>query len=102
VSYLEPPLPQVTKVANYTILLSDRFILVDTSGGAFTLTLPDPALSKGIQFRIVDAAGFLQTNNLTLARFAGELIEGLAASKDFQTNWGGWTVFSNGTNWLIY
>ena len=101
-SYLEPPLPLVTKIANYTILVSDRIILVDTSGGAFTLTLPDPSKAAGIPFKIVDSAGFLQTNNLTLARFAAEMIEGVAASKAFQTNWGGWTVFSNGVNWFVF
>jgi len=100
-SYTESPIGLVTKVANYTILVSDRIILVDTSGGAFTLTLPDPAKSIGILFRIIDKAGTLQTNNLTLAQFAAEMIEGLAASKVFQTNWGGWDVVSDGTNWYI-
>lgn len=100
-SYSESPIALVSKSANYVISVNDRIILVDTSGGAFTLTLPNPAGSTGILFRIIDSAGFLNTNNLTLARFAGEMIEGLAASKVFQTNWGGWDVVSDGTNWYI-
>jgi hypothetical protein len=100
-SYTESPIGLVTKNANYTILVSDRTILVDTSGGAFNLTLPNPATVTGIIFRIIDKAGFLNTNNLTLVQFAAEMIEGLAASKVFQTNWGGWDVVSDGTNWYI-
>jgi hypothetical protein len=101
VSYTESPIGKVAKTANYTILVSDRIIFVSTSGGAFTLTLPDPAKAQGINFRIIDTGGALQTNNLTLARFAAEMIEGLAASKLFQTNYGGWDVFSDGVDWWI-
>lgn len=100
-SYTESPIGKVTKIANYTITVSDRIIFVSTSGGAFTLTLPDPSKVQGIIFRIIDTGGVLNTNNLTLARFAAEMIEGLAASKLFQTNWGGWDVISDGTNWYI-
>jgi len=100
-SYTESPIGLVSKSANYTIKTSDRIILVDTSGGAFTLTLPDPSTVIGVLFRIVDKGGALQTNQLTLARFAAEMIEGLAANKLFYTNWGGWDVFSDGTNWYI-
>lgn len=100
-SYTESPIGEVSKTANYTIILSDRIIFVDTSGGAFTLTLPDPAKARGIIFRIFDTGGALQSNNLTLARFAAEKIEGLAASKLLQTNWGGWDLVSNGTDWFL-
>jgi len=100
-SYTESPMGQVVKTANYTIKASDRVILVSTSGGAFTLTLPDPATVRGILFRIIDTGGALQANNLTVARFAAEMIEGLAASKIFQTNYGGWDITSDGTNWWI-
>jgi hypothetical protein len=100
-SYTESPIGEVSKTANYTIQVSDRIIFVDTSGGAFTLTLPDPSKVRGVIFRIIDTGGTLQANPLTLARFAAEMIEGLAASKLFYTNWGGWDVVSNGTNWYI-
>lgn len=100
-SYKEPPLGEVSKTANYTITPGDRVLFVDTSGGAFTLTLPDPTKVRGVLFRLFDTGGTLQTNNLTLARFAAEKIEGLAASKLLQTNWGGWDFISNGTDWFI-
>jgi hypothetical protein len=96
------PLNVVTRSGNSSISATDGFILVDTSGGAFTLTLPNPASVTGQPFYIVDKTGFLSTNNLTLARFAAEMIEGLAASKVFQTSWGGWIVFSDGTDWYVF
>lgn len=100
-SYTESPIGEVSKTANYTVLVSDRIIFVDTTGGAFSLTLPDPSKARGILFRIIDAGGVLNTNNLTLVRFAAEKIEGLAASKLLQTNWGGWDLVSNGTDWFL-
>lgn len=90
-----------TKTANYTITPGDNIIFCDTSGGAFTLTLPSPTSLKGKIFRIIDTGGTFQTNNLTLARSASEKIEGLAASKVLQTNWGWFTVTTNGTDWLV-
>lgn len=89
----------VTKTANYTITKADNFIFCDTSGGAFTLTLPTPA--AGLLFRIFDTTGNFNTNNLTLARAAAEKIEGLAASKVLQTAWGAFTIISNGTDWFV-
>lgn len=92
----------ITKSANYTILSTDSTILVDTSGGAFTLTLPVPTSLSGKTYRVVDSTGSLGTNNLTLAPSSTEKIEGLAASRLFQTNWGGWNIFTNGTDWFIF
>lgn len=91
----------VTKSANYTLLTTDSltYFLINTSGGAVTLTLPTPA--SGLLYRIKDSTGSFSTNNLTVARAGAEQIDGIAASKIFQTNWGGWTIFSNGTNWFI-
>ena len=95
----------VTKTSNYTILSTDRIIYVDTSGGGFTLTLPDPTTVSTTtvtqNFQIIDTAGTLSTNNLTLARFGTEKIEGLAASKVFQTDWGGWVISTNHTDWFV-
>jgi trimeric autotransporter adhesin len=91
----------VTKTANYTILSTDGTIFCDTSGGAFTLTLPSPTGLGGKLYRIIDSTGFFQSNNLTLAPSASEKIEGLAASKVLQTPWGWFTVTTDGTNWFV-
>lgn len=95
----------VTKTANYTILSTDDIIFVDTSGGAFTLTLPTPTSVSTTTttkvFRIIDITGTLSTNNLTLARSSIEKIEGLAANRLLQTDWGFWEVTTNHTDWFI-
>lgn len=97
-------LPTVTvlnKTANYTVLSTDSgtYFTLDTSGGGFNLTLPAP--TSGYRIKFTDSTGGFQTNNLTLVRNGGEKIAGIAASKVFQTNWGGWEVFSNGTDWFV-
>lgn len=94
-----------TKSANYTIVTTDRIIYVNSSGGAFNLTLPDPttvSTSTTTQtFTIIDIGGTLNTNNVTLVRFGSEKIEGLAASKLLQTNWGAYRITTNNVDWFI-
>ena len=64
-----------TVVTGPTVLANSQNIAADTSGGAFTLTLPaDP--DPGDAIDIFDYAGTFDTNNLTLAR-NGSRIEGL-------------------------
>lgn len=93
-------LVQQTKTANYTILTTDDTIFIDSSGGAFTLTLPSPTGLTKI-FHIIDVAGTLSTNNVTLARSGSEKISGLAANKPLQTDWGWFDVTPNGTDWFV-
>ncbi len=93
--------PFVTKTANYTILSTDGIIFCDTSGGAFTLTLPSPTALGGKIYRIIDTKGFFQSNNLTLAPSGAEKIEGLAASKVLRTPWGWFTVTTDSTDWYV-
>lgn len=95
------PEVNVTKVANYTILSGDSIIFADTTGGAFTLTLPTPTALAGKIYRIYDSGGTLSTNNLSLAPSGAEKISGLAATKVFSTDWGGWEVTTNGTDWFV-
>jgi hypothetical protein len=91
----------VAKTANYTILNYDNEILCDSSGGAFSLTLPSPALLTGKVFSIKDTKGTAQTNNITIIPHAGEMIEGLASNYLFQTNFGSLNLKSDGTNWWL-
>lgn len=92
---------QTTKTANYTILSTDSTIFADTSGGAFTLTLPSPTALAGKIYRIIDSKGFFSTNNLSLAPSGAEKIEGLAATKVLQTAWGWFNVTTDGTDWFV-
>ncbi len=90
-----------TKTGNYTLTVTDTTIFCDTSGGAFSLTLPTPSTVTGHIYRVIDTKGTFNTNNLTLVRAASEKIEGLAASKLLQTNWGWFSVISDGTDWFV-
>jgi len=68
-----------TKSSTYTMVAGDK-IIADTSGGAWTITLPaSPAV--GDQVQILDATGDFGTNNLTVAR-NGSNIMGLAENMD--------------------
>ena len=91
----------LTKTANYTILAADNIIFVDSSGGAFDLTLPVPTALAGRIFRVIDKAGFLNTNNVTLIPSSTEKIEGLAANKLLQTAWGWFNITTDGVDWYI-
>lgn len=87
-----------TKTANYPVGASDILIPVNTTGGSFTITLPSPATQRRIMIK--DVGGALGTNPLTIARNGSESIEGLAANLIVYSNWGFYTLQSDGTNWF--
>ena len=89
-----------TITTNLTIdtTTNDHIIFCNHSG-AITITLPAP--TNGRVIVIKDISGAANTNNITLARNASEKIEGTAASKLLQTNWGAWTITSDGTDWFM-
>lgn len=100
VSWTADPTPySVSTISGNTSGVSGTTYLCDTSGAAFNLTLPTPV--SGAFVIIKDKTGSFGTNNLTVLRNGTEKIEGLAASKIFQTNWGSWSLFSDGTDWYI-
>lgn len=71
--------------------------VVDTSGGAATITLPAPASTDFV--RIKDN-GNAEANNITINPNAAETIDG-AASNVISSNYGSITLASDGTNWFI-
>ena len=87
----------ISKTASFNAKHGYTYLL--TTSGARTVTLPTPR--SGLTFKIKDVSGTANTNNITLARFSAESIEGVAASKVLQTNWGSWTITSDGTNWFL-
>jgi len=91
----------VATISSGTVLTSadaNKILLVDTTASR-SITLPTPA--SGLRFTIKDKTGSANTNNITLVRAGSEQIEGIAASKVLQTNWGSWTIISDGTNWFL-
>ncbi len=93
------PFFSVVTISSNTAAVASTTYLANTSGASFTLTLPAPF--SGAFVAIKDSTGSFQTNPLTVAPHAAESIEGLAASKILQTNWGAWSIFSDGTNWYM-
>jgi len=63
----------------YTVLLTDSFIGVDTSGGPVTVLLPDfPVLGR--TFIIKDDSGNAATNNITVTTVSGiDSIDGISS-----------------------
>jgi len=88
----------VVKTANYTAVAGD-LILADTSGGAFTITLPASPATGDTVF-VADADDW-SSNNLTVAR-NGSTIEGL--SEDVVCDIGNisLTFTYSGTTWQVY
>lgn len=95
---LPNPFTVSSKSANFTAAANFLY-LVNVSGGAVSVQLPAP--SSGLLFIVKDSTGNANTNNLTLVRNSTEKIEGIAASKILQSNWGTWTIVSNGTDWFM-
>jgi hypothetical protein len=89
-----------TLAADLTIdtTTTDMIILCSTAA-ARAITLPAPA--NGRIFIIKDSTGQAETNNITLVRNGSEKIEGIAASRVLSTNWGAWTICSDGVNWYF-
>ncbi len=85
----------------YTILGTDYFISVDTSGGAITVTLPNAATVTGRTYVIRDTGGAAAASNITIGTAGGNLVGGgaAAATKTLSANYSGATVYSNGTTW---
>lgn len=68
---------------------------------AVSITLPSPSANSGRLLTFKDIKGLAQTNNLSILQNASETIENVAATKVFQTNWGSWTLVSDGANWWM-
>ena len=89
----------VTKTSNYTAS-SGEGILADTSGGAFTVTLPATP-SEGDQVIVADASGSFATNNLTVAR-NGSTIDSLSEDLLLDTSDASVEFVYDGSTWLFY
>jgi hypothetical protein len=84
----------VTKTSGYTATISDDIINLDATGGAFTLTLYDPASNSGKQLVLTKTD--TSTNAITLGSFN---ING--ASRKLCTEQESVTIYSDGTAWRV-
>ena len=79
---------------------NDNIIYADTSGGAFTLTLPAPTNGRFIVLK--DKKQTFNTNNLTLSPHGGEKIDGVASTLTLSSQNEGIFLTSDGTDWYTY
>lgn len=88
----------VTSVTtSYSAIPSDHVILVDTSGGNITITLPSATRIKGKVYRIKRVTG--GGNSLTIATADAATIDG-AASISLPDQWDVAALVTDGTNWF--
>jgi hypothetical protein len=91
--------PAAPKTANYTAAINEG-VLTDTSGGAFTVTLPASPITGAVVV-VSDAGGDWGANNLTIAR-NGSTIGG--AAEDLVCDISGVSVqlIYDGTTWAVF
>lgn len=83
--------------ANASVNDGDIYILVDTTGGTVILTLPDPSTRRKLVIR--DVGDNLSVNQLTIARFGTEKIDGVSNDFIYTSDCGSIELISDGTDW---
>ncbi len=91
---LSSALATTTKTTTYTATTADGQILVDASGGAWTLTLYNPVGNTGAQLVITKTDS--STNAVTLGSYN---VQG--ATRKLCTQYESVTLISDGTNWQV-
>ena len=91
-------LTTVTTTTNYSITTSDEVILVDSSGGPKTITLPG-SHSMGERYHIKDKFGTTIPNTITISG-NGNTIDGNSTFV-LTVKMQGVIVLSDGSNWVL-
>jgi len=89
-----------TETGNATLTVAEGgIILANSSGGAFTLTLPAAATSSGLWYTVkfIDSG----TNIVTLDGNAAETIDGAGTNTELDAQYDYITIVCDGSNWHI-
>lgn len=85
----------------YTVLSTDQFLGVNTSGGPVTLNFPS-VTSMGRLFIIKDSSGTSATNNIIVTSTAGVVTFDGSNIYTIKTNYEAINVLFNGTNYEVF
>lgn len=90
----------VSKTTTYSVTTSDNVILVDDSGGSWTLTMPTAVGNTGHTYYIKKTNN--STNTVSLATTSAQTIDGNASSVlKLATQQESYELISDGSNWII-
>lgn len=92
-------MPTLTITTDYTATLADDVILVDTTSGDITLTLPS-VHPVGKRYTVKHKAGVIATDPLNIVSNDGDTIDGLL-NFPFTVDKQAIILHSDGTNWFI-
>lgn len=85
----------------YTVLSTDQFLSVLSSGGAITIRLPN-APATGRTYIIKDASGAAATSNITITTVSGAVNIDGSTSVTIASNYGSLNVTFDGTAYSIW
>ena len=88
----------LTLDASAAIKPEHSFVKVDTTGGSVTVTLPAARLCKGREYKFKK---LVAANTMTLDADGSETIDG-AATVSTSTQYGNYTLVSDGSNWHVF
>ena len=100
-SYIGVYTPVAFGASPYTVLNTDDFIGVDTTGGAVVIKLPN-APTTGRSWVIKDIVGNAAVANITVTTVGGVVFVDSAATFVMNTAWQSINVLFNGTLYLVY
>lgn len=97
--------PSYTAIDNtdspYTVLYTDSYISVDSSGGAVTIRLPNAPFTKKV-FTVKDRTGSAATNNITVTTLGGAVSIDAGTSFVMNNNYSSTRLVFNGTSYEIF
>lgn len=91
----------ISATADLTGAFIGQVVKLNSQAGAFNLNLPNPLICKNKIIVLQDDTGFLDTNNVTLVRFASEQIQKLAANYVLAAPYGSWYLWSDGVDFFF-
>jgi len=100
VAEVKPPTPVNFGMSPYPITPADVVLLVDTSGGAVNVNLPNPAANIGKVYYVKDAVGNAGVAAVNIDPGLGIAIDGALGVTAIVVAWDKLTVMSDGVGWV--